>query len=188
MKPKLLLHACCGTCSALLPERLSKDYQVDLFYFNPNIHPISEYQTRLAGARISAAKQGVGLIEDRYDPQEWLAAIKGLESEPEMGKRCPTCFEVRLYRTAKYAKEHQYDLFSTTLSVGRNKKAEVINPIGKRVSKIIQIPFLAGNFKKDFGLDWSVDRAKEWGIARQDYCGCVFSRKESMVRRQKSVE
>ena len=179
-KLKLLLHTCCGCCGAFIPEQLSKKLEVDLFYFNPNIHPEKEYLRRLEDVKKAANQANLKVIEHQYDPQEWFAHVRGFELEAEGGKRCSLCFELRLRQTAAYASEYGYDLFASTLTVGRNKKAGVINPIGCRVAKDYGIPFLAHDFKKHGGQDQSICRSDEIGIVRQDYCGCVFSRKASM--------
>lgn len=183
-KPSLLLHTCCGTCGAWIPEMLSADYAVTLFYFNPNVHPEAEYRTRRDNARSVAERLGVAFVEGDYDPRAWFEAVRGLEQEPENGPRCPVCFEHRLRATAKYASENGFDWFSTTLTVGRHKKAELINPIGEKLSQEFGVHFLARDFKKQGGAEQSVQRSVAFGIHRQDYCGCVFSRKESFLRRQ----
>jgi predicted adenine nucleotide alpha hydrolase (AANH) superfamily ATPase len=177
-KPTLLLHTCCACCGVLVAKRLSEHFTVSLFAFNPNIHPEAEYTRRLEDVKRVAANLGLAVIEDTYDPQAWLTHVKGLESEPEGGKRCEACFTMRLARTAQYAKEHGYNLFATTLTTGRNKKAEIINPIGADLARKTGVPFLAKDFKKHGGLDDSMAACEHHGIERQDYCGCVFSRKE----------
>ncbi|MFH1711634.1 MAG: epoxyqueuosine reductase QueH [Patescibacteria group bacterium] len=182
-KPKLLLHTCCACCGAWIPEVLSEDFEVDLFYFNPNVHPKSEYQHRLAEVHKIAEIHGLKLIEQEYDPEAWLKAVSGLENEKEGGARCSVCFEYRLRRAAKYARDNGYDVFTTTITVGRNKKADVINSIGEKLSEEFGVEFLARDFKKNAGLDTSVEKCKIYGIDRQDYCGCVFSRKEAYQRR-----
>jgi len=120
------------------------------------------------------------LIVGDYDPKAWLFAVRGLEQEPEGGERCVTCFAHRLEATAHYAKTQGFDVFASTLTVGRNKKAEIINPLGGKIAKKIGIPFLARDFKKHGGTNFSVTCAEHFGIARQTYCGCVFSHKESV--------
>lgn len=158
---------------------LSKNLDVDLFYFNPNIHPKEEYLTRLKNVQKAADAHGLKLIEGTYDPQSWLQAVKGFEQEPEGGSRCPICFEIRLRETARHAKENDYDLFASTLTVGRQKKASIINPIGGALAKEHNLPFLALDFKKHGWQDQSLCKADELHIERQTYCGCVFSKKES---------
>lgn len=183
-KLKLLLHICCGCCGSFIPTRLSERLDVDLFYFNPNIHPEQEYLIRLANVQKVADAQNLPLIIGEYHPRTWLNKVKGFEQEPEGGARCPLCFEMRLRETARYAKEQGYDVFASTLTVGRNKKASIINPIGGRLAKEFGIPFLAHDFKKEGGQDASLCRSEELQILRQDYCGCIFSRKEKYLSHQ----
>lgn len=177
-KLKLLLHVCCGCCGSVIPKDLSEKFHVDLYYFNPNIHPVKEYFNRLEQVKKVADSLQLLVIEAEYDPLKWFKQIKGFEEEPEGGMRCPLCFEMRLRETAHYAKEHGYDVFASTLTVGRNKKASVIDPIGGRLAKEYGIPFLAKDFKKGGGQDASLCLSEKLGIIRQNYCGCVFSRKK----------
>lgn len=176
-KLKLLLHTCCACCGSVIAKQLSETYDVTLFAFNSNIHPKAEYIRRLEDVLRVAKNLNLKVIEDDYDPQAWLHAVKGLENEPEGGKRCEICFRLRLKQTAQYAKEHGFDLFASTLTTGRNKKANVINPIGSAIASTVGIPFLARDFKKQGGLDDSMAACATHNIERQDYCGCVFSRK-----------
>jgi len=194
-KPKLLLHVCCGTCGSWVPRRLSHDYEVTLFYFNPNIHPEEEYQRRLEGARLMADELGLELIEGEYDPEAWFRFVlhEGMTDvslsnddkltfvsptkEPEGGTRCQLCFEHRLRATAEYARDNGFDCFATTLTVGRRKKASDVNPVGKRIASEVGIKFLDRDFKKAGGEDLSQIRAHELGVYRQEYCGCVYSQK-----------
>jgi len=182
---KLLLHVCCGTCGAWVPKKLSHDFDVTLFYFNPNIHPEEEYQRRLAGARMMADELGLELIEGEYDPQSWFEFVlrtgetpvrASLSVEPEGGTRCQLCFEHRLRATAEYARANQFDCFATTLTVGRRKPANKINPIGIRIASELGIEFLDHDFKKAGGEDLSQIRARDLGVYRQEYCGCVYSK------------
>lgn len=158
---------------------LSKEYTVDLFYFNPNIHPEKEYLRRLADAKKAAGFIGVNVIECKYNPEDWFEKVRGYEQEKEGGKRCPLCFEFRLEETAKYAKEHGYDLWSTTLTVGRHKKADVINPIGERLAEEYGVEFLSRDFKKKAGFDTSIKKSNKYGLVRQHYCGCAYSLRDS---------
>lgn len=184
----LLLHTCCGGCGAWVPQELSKFFKVTLFFFNPNIHPKQEYKERLKNVKQVADHLGLPLITEIYDPQAWLSAVRGLEQEPEGGKRCAVCFEYRLRETACYAKAHDFDVFASTLTVGRNKKAEIIHPLGGKIAKEIGVPFLARDFKKQGGIQRSLDCTEHFNITRQTYCGCVFSRKENAIRAMLSTE
>ncbi|HBK33400.1 TPA: hypothetical protein DEP34_00290 [Candidatus Uhrbacteria bacterium] len=176
---KLLLHACCGGCGSWIPQELSKKWDVTLYFFNPNIHPKQEYEERLKNVQRAAKHLRLPLIVEDYDPKAWLSAVHGLEQEPEGGKRCTTCFNYRLEKTAHTAKTLGFDVFASTLTIGRNKKAEIINPLGGKIAKKFGIPFLARDFKKQEGTNFSVTCAEHFGIARQTYCGCVFSRKKT---------
>lgn len=172
----LLLHTCCGICGAWLPEKLSRDFAVTIFYFNPNIHPREEYERRLAATREAARLLDLPIIEGEYKPREWFAVARGLACEREGGARCPLCFEFRLRRTAEEAKRLGFDYFATTLTVGRRKPAAVINPVGKRLAAEIGVKFLAGDFKKQGGETASQKRGKEMNLYHQNYCGCVYSK------------
>lgn len=166
---------------------LSEKFEVTVYYVNPNIHPPKEYLQRLDDTKKVAKLQGIELIEGDYDASAWFEHVRGHEQEPEGGKRCSLCFEFRLWKTAVHAKENGYDIFATALTIGRNKKASVINPIGERLSEKYGIPYLSGDWKKGGGLDKSVVRMDELGISRQTYCGCVFSKKETDERREASA-
>jgi len=174
-KSKLLLHICCGVCGAWLPEMLSTDYDVAFYFFNPNIYPQEEYGLRRDAARGVAQTLGMRFIEGAYEPQAWHAAVKGLENELEGGRRCEVCFDFRLQITARYAKENGFDIFASTLTIGRNKRGEVINPIGEKWGKHFGIKFLAGDWKKQGGQQETDKKSKEMGVYRQNYCGCVYS-------------
>ncbi|MBU2509395.1 MAG: epoxyqueuosine reductase QueH [Patescibacteria group bacterium] len=179
-KPKLLLHTCCGTCGAWIPEMLSEDFEVDLYYFNPNIHPEKEYLRRLEDVRKVARALNLKLIEGNYNPRSWFEHVKGLEGEPEGGKRCTLCFELRLREAAKYASENSYDIFGTTLTIGRNKRADIINPIGEKLASEFGLLFLDRDFKKQAGFEKSCRKSDEIGVVRQNYCGCSFSLNERL--------
>lgn len=172
---KLLLHTCCGPCAIYVAKKLSSDYQVTLFFYNPNIWPEEEYQKRLAEVKRWAIKSNFLLIEGKYEHDKWLESVKSLENEPEGGKRCPACFTVRLEEAAKYAKENGYECFASTLTIGRNKKADIINPLGKSISVKYNLKFIEADWKKQGGQEESHRLAKEEQMYRQNYCGCEFS-------------
>ncbi len=174
--PKLLLHTCCGPCATSVLERLKKNYRVECFFYNPNIHPAAEYGLRLDEARHVARIAGVPLRDDEYDQDAWFQSTAGLEEEPEGGRRCVVCFRKRLSRTAERAKAAACDYFATTLTVSPHKNAELINRIGQEISTAVGVPFLAGDWKKEDGYKRSVELCKEHGLFRQNYCGCRFSR------------
>lgn len=175
---KLLLHICCAPCSTEVIERLSTQYEVTGFFYNPNIHPKREYQSRLSELERFSGKAGFRVICSDYDVKGWFKRVKGLEKEPEGGKRCEICFRLRLEETAKAAKKGGFDIFTTTLTISPHKDAKVINTIGKDLEKTHGISFLAADFKKKDGFKKSVEHSKKHGLLRQDYCGCIFSRME----------
>lgn len=177
-KKKLLLHTCCGVCGAWVPEMLSKDYEVTVYFYNPNVFPKEEYEKRRDAAKTIADKLGLDFVEGEYDHNGWLEVVRDLEHEPEGGKRCPVCFTYRLEHTAEYAKSKGFDYFATTLTIGRNKRADVINPIAENLAEKYGVKFLSGDWKKKGGQEQSNKKSQEHGIYRQDYCGCEFSKRD----------
>ena len=184
MSKRLLLHSCCGPCSTAVIERLleSGEYAVTVYYYNPNITDPAEYEHRKAEQqrflKEYCAEKGIGIgfIEGDYDPQLFLDAAKGMEGLPEGGKRCRMCFELRLLSAAKLAKERGYDCFDTTLSVSPYKNYDVICEVGRQLEQAFGVEFLAGNYKKKDGYRRSVELSKQYGLYRQHYCGCEFSK------------
>lgn len=178
-KKKLLIHSCCGPCSSAVLERLHDEYDVTVFYYNPNIAPPEEYARRLDTQREIIAKLPfggeIGLIEGPYEPDVFLSAVKGLESEPEGGRRCAVCFDLRLLRTAQCAAERGFELFTTTLTISPHKNAPLINEIGERIAAGCGVPWLYSDFKKKDGYLRSIRLSEEYGLYRQNYCGCAFS-------------
>ncbi len=175
-KKKILLHSCCGPCSSAVIERLKPNFEITVFYYNPNIYPSSEFEKRLKNQEIVTKNNlGIQLISPKYNESEYLDMIKGLESEKEGGKRCDVCFYLRLKQTAIYAKEHNYDYFGTTLTVSSHKNAEHINTIGKKIENEVGIRFLYSDFKKHDGYKRSIELSKSMNLYRQNYCGCRFS-------------
>lgn len=177
--PKLLLHSCCGPCSSYVLEYLSKYFEISLLFFNPNISPKTEYFKRLETQRqlISSMKfsNKVSMIESKYNHNDFLSAVSGYENEPEGGSRCELCFKIRLREAARIAKEMNFDCFTTTLSVSPHKNAALLNDIGKKLSEEFDIKFLTADFKKREGYKRSIILSKEYGLYRQEYCGCEFS-------------
>ena len=173
-RPRLLLHACCGPCSSAVLEQLSQYFDITILYYNPNIWPAEEYHRReeeLERFVAQAHPLGVTVVEDRYDPQEFYDAARGLEDEPERGARCTACYRLRMRRAAQYAAEHGFDWFTTTLSISP------INQIGQELAAEYGVPHLPSDFKKKNGYLRSLQLSAEYGLYRQDYCGCVFSAK-----------
>lgn len=188
--PTLLLHSCCAPCSSYVLEYLSTFFAITLFYYNPNIAPQDEYERRLAEQRMLLQKlQGkypVKLVEGAYIPEDFYAAAKGLEHEPEGGERCFACYELRLRQAAALAREGGFDYFTTTLSISPYKNAQKLHEIGEHLAKEYGVAQLPSDFKKCGGYQRSVALSEEYGLYRQDYCGCVFSKKQREQQKKTS--
>lgn len=180
--PSVLLHSCCAPCSSYCIEYLSQYFHVTVFYYNPNIYPDSEYYHRVKEQQEFInrfpAKYPVGFIEGDFDTQEFYKAAKGLEQEPERGARCTECFKLRLGRTAEVASEKRFDYFTSTLTISPMKDAALLNQIGSEMGEVHGVKWLPSDFKKKNGYLRSCELSREYGIYRQDYCGCVFSYNE----------
>ena len=178
--PALLLHSCCAPCSSYVIEYLSQYFSITVFYYNPNISPEDEYRFRSSEQKRLIAempvKYPVKYIDEEYDSRHFFDAVKGLENEPEGGKRCEKCFELRLRRTIQLAKEMGYDYVTTTLTISPLKDAQLLNEIGKRLAEENGVKWLGSDFKKKGGYKRSIELSKEYGLYRQNYCGCVFSK------------
>lgn len=178
---KLLLHACCAPCSSYVLEYLSEFFDITLLYFNPNISPEAEYRKRICEVerllREMPLKSEVGLLEGRYCPEEFFKLAEGLEELPEGGERCFKCYRQRLEETAKAAKEGGFDYFTTTLSISPHKNAEKLNLIGEELEKEYGVRYLYGDFKKRNGYKRSIELSRIYGLYRQNYCGCIYSRR-----------
>ncbi len=179
--PTLFLHACCAPCSSYCLEYLSNYFRITVVFYNPNITEKDEYTYRLEEEKrlISEMKfkYPVTLIEGDYNPEEFFAMAKGLEDAPERGKRCLGCYEQRLRFTASLAKENGADCFATTLTLSPLKNAQALNTIGERLSEELDVPYLCTDFKKKGGYLRSIELSKEHNLYRQNFCGCIFSRK-----------
>ena len=173
---KLLLHSCCGPCSTQVIDVLRKEYDITVYYYNPNIDTLEEYELRLAEQKRFCKEVGIEVIEDGHRPDDFLSKVKGLEKEREGGARCSVCFAVRLNQTAIKAKELGFELFGTTLTVSPHKNAEVINSIGKSIEEKQGVEFLEGNYKKQDGYKKSIEFSKQYNLYRQNYCGCIFAK------------
>ncbi len=170
----ILLHICCGVCASSVVERLRKEgFKPAGFFYNPNIHPEAEYLKRQEAAKQVARILKFELIPAAYDKDNWLTRVKGLENEPEGGKRCPVCFKVRLEETQKKASQMNISRFTTTLTVSPHKNTAIINEIGRTVSPS---GFLTCDFKKQDGFRLAMEFARCYNLYRQNYCGCVYSR------------
>lgn len=187
---KMLLHSCCGPCSTVCIERLKENFDLTIFYCNPNIEPKEEYEKRKSEQKKVCTHFGIPFVDCDYDNDKWHMAVKGFENEPEGGARCKLCFAFRLDKTAQYAKAKGFDYFSTTLTVSPYKKTEVVNLVGREISKTREIKFLEESFKKKDGYLRSVALAKELELYRQHYCGCMFAKviqdKQFAQRQQKT--
>ncbi len=181
-RPKLLLHACCGVCSAYMPELLIPDYDVTIYFENSNIYPSDEFRKRADAARAMAKQHGIPFIEVSQDEPAWYRAVQGHAQDRENGDRCAKCMAFRLDRAFAYAEEHGFDIVACTLGVSRRKKIEMVHEVGRTLSEKYGIPFLDRDWKKGGGEDESQRRAKEAGIYRQEYCGCVYSKFSRDVR------
>lgn len=179
-RPRLLLHGCCAPCSSYVLEYLNRAFEITLFYYNPNISPTEEYAHRAEEAARLIREMGIDskLEVAEYDPSEYLQAVRGLEDEPEGGKRCEACFRLRLGKTAEKAQAENYDYFTTTLSISPLKDAQLLNAIGRELSEKTGVPYLYSDFKKRNGYRRSVELSAIYGLYRQDYCGCAYSRAE----------
>ena len=177
-KPKLLLHICCAGCGAFVSQELKKQYDLSLFFYNPNIHPESEYKKREEEVKMISQKYGLPLIIEEYHHDKWLLDVKGLEAEPEKGKRCYKCYAYRMKRVAHKAKELKFDFFSTTLSVSPFKVYNYIKEIGDELAKTYFIGFHDQNYKKKEGFKKAAKLSRELNLYRQNYCGCEFSRND----------
>lgn len=180
---KLLLHSCCAPCSSYCMEYLREYLELTVLYYNPNITEAEEYRKRVDEERrlIEAynrmpGKRGIRMVEGVYEPQRFYELAKGLEQVPEGGERCFRCYELRLRETARMAAEEQYDFFTTTLTISPLKNAEKLNEIGERMAQEYGTVFLNSDFKKRDGYKRSIELSAEYGLYRQDYCGCVFSK------------
>jgi predicted adenine nucleotide alpha hydrolase (AANH) superfamily ATPase len=179
-RPSLLLHVCCAPCSSAVLERLNAAFRVTVHFDNPNLDSESEFALRAGEAQRLVRETGwaEGFILSPYEPQTWAAAIRGLEGEPEGGARCAACFRLRLGRAAGLAKELGFDYFTTTLTLSPRKDAALLNRLGREAAEAAGVAFLPGDFKKRGGYARSVALSRQYGLYRQDYCGCVYSRRK----------
>lgn len=180
--PRLFLHSCCAPCSSYVLEYLSRYFEITVFFYNPNISPAEEYEKRVEEIRRMIGEMEfahpVELVEGEYDPQVFFRMAKGMEHIPEGGERCFGCYRLRMEEAARLAKEGNYDYFTTTLSISPLKNAQKINEIGEELAEIYQVSHLPSDFKKKNGYKRSIELSGEYGLYRQDYCGCVFSKRE----------
>ena len=178
-RPRLLLHSCCGPCSSYVLEYLTRYFEVCLSYYNPNIQPRAEYELRLENQlKVLERIPGVTLVPCGYDGGAYDEAVRGLENEPEGGARCTECFALRLDFAAREAKRLGCDYFATTLTVSPHKDAQRINAIGEALAGKYGVKWLPADFKKRDGYKRSIELSREFGLYRQNYCGCLYSKTE----------
>lgn len=184
-KPKLLLHSCCAPCSSYVLEYLSGYFDITVFYFNPNISPKEEYEKRVNEVKRLIAEMpacsNVKFIEGRYEPAEFFEAARGLENAPEGGERCLKCFELRLGEAARTAAETGAEYVCTTLTISPLKNADNLNRIGEETAEKYGVKWMPSDFKKKNGYKRSIELSNEYSLFRQNYCGCVFSKRDSAV-------
>ena len=182
LRPKLLIHACCAPCSSYVLEYLHEYFDITLFYYNPNIYPKDEFEKRTVELNRLVPQmlpsKNIHIIEGVYEPEVFFSAVKGLELEPERGKRCEICFRLRLEKSALTAKELGMDFFTTTLSISPMKDAELLNMIGGELGDKYGVKYLFSDFKKRGGYKRSIELSRKYSLYRQNYCGCIFSKKK----------
>ena len=181
---KILLHACCAPCSSACIERLAEVFEIYIYYFNPNITIEDEYKKRLdeIDGFISKldTKYPIHLVKGEYDPKVFFKISKGLENEPERGKRCYKCYELRLDDTAKMADKMNIKYFASTLTLSPYKNSDWVNEIGELLDKKYNSHYLYSDFKKKNGYKRSIELSKKYNLYRQNYCGCVYSIREGI--------
>ena len=190
--PMLLLHGCCAPCSSYVLEYLSKYFKITLLYYNPNISLKEEYEARVREQKRLIGEMDfvhpVQFMEGKYLPEEFYRAVKGHEEDKEGGERCFICYEQRLREGAIVAKAGGFDYSTTTLSISPLKNAQKLNEIGIRLGEEYGVPYLKSDFKKKNGYKRSVELSAQHHLYRQNYCGCVFSKREAELREQQSKE
>jgi len=189
--PSLLLHVCCAPCSSAVLERLGSIFRITCFFYNPNITEESEYQKRLEELKrfvlALETKYPISILEGRYLKEEFFQISKGLEKEPERGKRCYLCYQLRMRETAKVAERNHFDFFATTLTLSPYKNSDFVNEIGESLEKEYSTTYLYSDFKKKNGYKRSIELSLAYHLYRQDYCGCIYSKLERDARREESV-
>ena len=182
LRPLLALHSCCAPCSSAVLERLNEHFRIALYYYNPNISPEKEFRHRVEEQKRLVRQMPLAadltVAEGFYEPERFYELVRGHEDDPEGGERCGICFEMRLRSTAEYARSIGADYFTTTLSISPLKDAQRLNAIGKALSEEFGVKYLYSDFKKRDGYRRSCALSEEYGLYRQDFCGCAFSRME----------
>lgn len=177
--PRVLLHSCCGPCSSSVLEYITQYFDVTLLWYNPNLYPKEEFDRRFQTQVELIEKMGladkVSILAEPWKSEDYYRRVKGLENEPEGGRRCAECFRLRLLETARLAKHYGYDYFCTTLTLSRHKDAVLINTIGEEIARATGVSWLPSDFKKRNGENRSIELSEQYGLYRQLYCGCEFS-------------
>ena len=188
--PRLLLHVCCAPCSSGCLEELCETFRVTCFYFNPNISPKEEHDRRAAELErligVFPLKLPPDVAVGEYEPERFEKIAQGLEDLPEGGERCFRCYRLRLEETAQKAAREGYDYFTTTLSVSPYKNAEKLNAIGAELAEQYGVPYLFSDFKKNDGYLRSIRHSREYGLYRQNYCGCVYSKEQAEKKQNRN--
>lgn len=186
--PTLLLHSCCAPCSSYVLEYLTNFFHITILFYNPNISSEKEYLKRLNELKRLVKEiphsNKIEIVEGRYDNKEFLEISKGLEDLKEGGERCFKCYRLRQEEAAKYAKENNFDYFTTTLSISPHKNAEKLNEIGKELSEMYQVNYLYADFKKKGGYQRSIELSKKYDLYRQDFCGCIYSKRDREIEKK----
>ena len=191
-RPLLALHSCCAPCSSAVLERLHSAFELAVFYYNPNISPEAEFRLRCDEQKRLVERMplsgDVRVVEGEYDPERFYARVRGLEDAPEGGDRCTLCFEMRLRKTAEFARGIGAEYFTTTLSISPLKDAQRLNAIGAQLAEEYGLKYLHSDFKKKDGYRRSIELSAQYALYRQDFCGCVFSRMERERAQQNKNE
>lgn len=178
---KVLLHSCCAPCSGEVIEAMAKaGLDLTIYFYNPNIHPLKEYEIRKNENKRYADKLGLEFIDADYDVQEWFANAKGMEHDPERGRRCSMCFDMRFVKSGQYAKENGFKVFTSSLGISRWKNMEQINDSGTRAAELVgDVTYWTYNWRKEGGGARMYDIAKRENFYKQEYCGCIYSLRDT---------
>ena len=189
--PKLLLHVCCAPCSSYVLEYLSNYFAITVFYYNPNIDTIDEYNKRMEESKRFTTefkgKYPINFVEVGHLNDEYEKVIKGLENEKEGGPRCFKCYRLRLEKAFLYAKEHNYDYITTTLTISPLKNSQKINEIAHELEDVYNVKYLYSDFKKKEGYKRSIVLSREYNLYRQNYCGCKYSKPKDNLNLDKEI-
>lgn len=178
LHPKLTLHLCCAPCSSHVIGLLEEHFDLLLYFYDPNIQPKSEYERRRDESRRFADKKGISFVEGPYDVENWNSLVRGYEDSPERGERCRLCYEMRMSEAARFARENNSGYFTTVLSISPHKDVVRINEIGFAMQERFGVKYLPADFKKKEGFKKSINLSRENGFYRQDYCGCLYSKRD----------